>query len=172
MLYHAVAVANHHVIGKNNKLPWHFSSDLKFFKELTMGSTVIMGRKTYDSIGKPLPGRENFVLSKFRSVPGEGLKFFTSFDEALENVTTPDAFIIGGASLYEQTIDRVDGIYLTRIYGGYEGDAFYPAIPEFFQAKSTTPLVSDPKGPRLEVIYYENTIKAHAKIRTEADGEA
>ena len=64
MLYHIVAMANNRVIGKGNKLPWHFSSDMKHFKQRTMGSTVIMGRKTYESIGKPLPGRENFVLSR------------------------------------------------------------------------------------------------------------
>src|SRR3989338_1905532 len=111
-LYHVVAMANNRVIGKDNKLPWHFSTDLKFFKQLTTGSTVIMGRKTYESIGKPLPNRENFVLSRnpsyYHSERGEesqrsfapaglrmtqnaNLRFFSSFEEAVKNIKTENA---------------------------------------------------------------------------------
>ena len=121
-----VAMTEGRVIGKNNRLPWHFPADLKNFKKLTMGGTVIMGRKTFESIGKPLPGRDNFVVSHKPGPEGERLKFFPSPEEALVNIQTQKAFIIGGQSLYEQTLDRIDGIYLTLIEGTYEGDAFYP----------------------------------------------
>lgn len=164
MLYHVVAVALNGVIGKDNKLPWHIPADLKHFKELTAGSTVIMGRKTFDSIGRALPGRENFVLSKFRSVPGDNLRFFKSFDEALENVTTPDAYIIGGASLYQQTLNQIDGIYMTKIFKEYEGDTYYPPIPETFKLKSSKPLMGDPRGPAMEVQYYENVKTADRRV--------
>ncbi len=148
MLYHIVAVANNRVIGRQNRLPWHFSSDLKHFKQLTLGMTVIMGRKTFESIGKPLPGRKNFILSRS---PNAGsaqqsldLKFFNSLDEALKQVSTPDAFIIGGAEIYRQTIGQVDGIWLTRIEGNYEGDAFYPEIPAVFKETTRKTLQNNP----------------------------
>lgn len=155
MLYHVVAMADNRVIGKNNQLPWHFSADLKHFKQLTLGMTVIMGRKTFESIGKPLPGRQNFVLSRFPQPQIAGMdnapKFFLSLDEALKRIETPQAFIIGGADLYRQTIDRVDGIWLTRIEGNYDGDAFYPEIPPVFKENSRKTLQDNPK---IETILY------------------
>ena len=153
MIFHVVAMARNRVIGKNNKLPWHFSSDLKHFKELTTGSTVIMGRKTFESIGKPLPNRENFVLSRTQSgSPAPHLYFFNSIETALKNVQTENAFIIGGADLYGQTIDLVDGIYLTRIDADYDGDAHYPEIPECFDEVEIEKIQDDPK---IEVVFYE-----------------
>src|SRR3989338_8757032 len=101
-LYHVVAMAKNRVIGKDNKLPWHFSSDLKHFKQLTTGSTVIMGRKTFESIGKPLPGRENFVLSKsgwrktnsaLAGVLYGGVRVFDSLETAVKSVEPPNAYI-------------------------------------------------------------------------------
>ena len=158
MLYHVVAMAENQVIGKNNRLPWHFSSDLKYFKQLTIGQTVLMGRKTFESIGKPLPGRENFVLSHSEgaSPSPSNLKFFSSLDNALEHVETQKAFIIGGSSLYKQTIPRVDGIYMTQIHAHYEGDAFYPEIPPYFKEKSREKLQENLK---IELIFYENSKK-------------
>lgn len=156
MLYHVVAMADNRVIGKENRLPWHFSADLKHFKQLTLGMTVIMGRKTFESIGKPLPGRQNFVLSRSKKSAAASLNFFTSLDEALRHVETPDAFIIGGADLYRQTLDRVDGIWLTRIQGHYDGDAFYPDIPKHFKEISRAFLQ---ENPRLEIIFYKNSQK-------------
>ena len=159
-LYHVAAVAKNRVIGKNGKLPWHFPADLKHFKELTWGSTVVMGRKTFESLGKPLPGRENFVLSRSGpSTAGEArrdapatVRFFGSIPEALASVKTPKGYIIGGAEIFRQTLDQVDGLYLTRIDADYEGDAFYPEIPTFFKERKRTLLQ---ECPRLEVIYYE-----------------
>ncbi|MBI3312694.1 MAG: dihydrofolate reductase [Candidatus Omnitrophica bacterium] len=155
-LYHVVAMAKNRVIGKDNKLPWHFSSDMKHFKQLTTGSTVIMGRKTFESIGKPLPGRENIVLSTTPRKNSPDLQFAASLEEALKNVRTFQAYIIGGENLYRQTMDKVDGIYLTNIEGDYEGDAFYPEMPSYFKEKSKTLLQENPK---IEVIFYANTKK-------------
>ena len=132
MLYHIVAMARNRVIGKENKLPWHFSSDLKHFRQLTTAQTVIMGRKTFESLGKPLPNRENFVVSRSRGVGAEGLRFFNALEKAFEAVRTEDAFIIGGADIFRQTIEGINGIYVTLIDADYDGDAFYPPIPKFF----------------------------------------
>jgi len=154
MLYHAVATTKNRIIGKNNKLPWHFSSDLKHFKQLTTGQTIVMGRKTFESIGKPLPNRQNYVVSKLPREDKDGLRFFTSIDDALEEVPTPNCYIIGGASLYEQTINMIDGIYLTMINQDFEGDAYYPEIPKEFEERTRHQLQDD---PLLEVIFYENT---------------
>ena len=125
-LYHIVAMAPGGVIGKENRLPWHSSADLKHFKKLTLGSTVIMGRKTFESLGKPLPGRDNFILSHSEKKETAGAEFFHSLEEALKAVKTEKAFIMGGGELYRETLDRVNGIYLTQVAGKYEGDTFYP----------------------------------------------
>jgi dihydrofolate reductase len=151
--YHLVAYSNNHVIGKNNQLPWHFSVDLKHFKNLTMGHTIVMGRKTFDSIGKPLPGRANFVLSRSaRGGQSKNLKFFASISEALRNAKTEKVFIIGGEEVYRQTMDKIDGIYLTEVKGDYEGDVYYPAIPEGFKEISRERLKEE---KNLEFVFLE-----------------
>lgn len=174
-LFHVVAVAKNGVIGKEGKLPWHFSSDLKHFKQLTWGNTILMGRKTFQSLGKPLPGRENFVLTRSKGKGDSPLKgqvsfdsgqargpapttevhLFGSLDEALASVKTPNCYIIGGAEIFKQTIGQVDGIYLTHIEEEYEGDVTYPEIPAHFKEKERQKLQDH---PRLEVIFYENTL--------------
>jgi dihydrofolate reductase len=157
MLYHIVGVANNRVIGTANKLPWHFSKDLQHFKKMTTGQTVIMGLKTFESLGcKALPNRVNFILDHTGAKPYPDQTFFSTVDEALKNVRTERAFIIGGAQLYRTTIDRVDGIYLTRIHADFQGDVFYPEIPAAFEEKSRSTLQED---PLLEVIFYEKTKK-------------
>ena len=158
MLYHIVAVANNRVIGKGNQLPWHFSDDLKHFKKLTTGQTVIMGLRTFESLGgKALPNRTNFILDHTGAKPYPGQIFFSTVAEALKNVRTEHAFIIGGAQLYRTTIDRADGIYLTRIHADFEGDVFYPEIPPAFMEKSRSKLQDD---PLLEVVFYERSHEA------------
>lgn len=148
MIYHVVAMARNRVIGKANRLPWHFSADLQHFKKLTTGQTVLMGRKTYESIGKPFPHRENFVVS--RTI--DGCYVFPSIDSALKNVRTEHCYIIGGAQIFEQTLGLVHGIYLTRIDADYEGDAFYPEIPKNFAEQSREKLQDQ---PLIEVLFYE-----------------
>lgn len=150
-LYHIVAVARGGVIGKDGKLPWHFSADLKHFKKITMGSTLIMGRKTFESIGqKPLPGRENFVLSRHKKINAEHLHFFDSFEKALAKVKTEKAFIIGGGELFGETLSKIEGIFLTRIDADFGGDTFYPAIPRDFKEGKREILQGDPK---IEALY-------------------
>lgn len=151
-IYHVAAMAKNRVIGKDNKLPWHFPEDLKFFKQLTTGSTVIMGRKTFVSIGRPLPNRENFILSRSKQ-EAPGVTFFQSLEEAVGSAKTEKVFIIGGAELYKETIDAIDGIYLTRIDADYEGDAFYPEIPEDFREVEVVGLRES--GPQIQAVYFE-----------------
>ncbi len=156
-VYHVAAMAKNRVIGKDNKLPWHFPEDLKFFKQLTTGHTIIMGRKTYESIGRPLPNRTNFVLSRnAQNYPG--VQTFQSLDESLREVKTEKVFIIGGAELYKQTIDKADGIYLTRIDREYAGDAFYPEIPDSFDEVEIQGLRE--ADPKIEAVYYEKVDNA------------
>ena len=151
MIYHVVAVSKNGVIGKDGKLPWHFPADLKFFKNLTSGHTVVMGRKTFDSIGKALPNREKIVVSRRPQAPAPGVEFVTSIAAALGRVKKGDTFIIGGASIYKETLHAVDGIYLTSIGERYEGNAFYPGVPAGFQEISRTALG---ENPLIEVIRY------------------
>lgn len=162
-LFHVVGMAENRVIGKDNQLPWHFSADLKNFKALTLGQTLLMGRKTYESIGKPLPGRANFVLTRSSVTlcqqdvvqrdlpPATEIRFFASVEAALQAAKTPFVYIIGGEELFRQTLDQVDGIYLTRIPGTYPGDAFYPPIPARLELRERRPVPGD---DRLELLFY------------------
>lgn len=122
-----VAASENHVIGINNTLPWHLSEDLKRFKKLTMGSPIIMGRKTFESIGRALPGRDNIVITKNNAFNFEGIIKVNSIDEAIHKVkNSEEVFFIGGATIYEQIIDLVDRIYLTKVYSTIDGDTFFP----------------------------------------------
>lgn len=116
-------------IGKNNALPWHHPEDLKKFKEITQGKTVIMGRNTYESIGRPLPNRANIVISSkaMQSDYPEGVGIVRSLEYALSLCRNQDeVFIIGGQSLYEQALPLCDKLYLTHIEGEHDCDAFFP----------------------------------------------
>ena len=122
-----VAMSKNRVIGKDNKMPWHLSSDLKNFKKITIGKTIIMGRLTYDSIGKPLPERKNIVLS--RNLIDPDVFIFDNFEEVLNFTKDEDeVFIIGGQDIYSQTIDKVNKLYLTTIDANIEGDKYFPEI--------------------------------------------
>ena len=122
-----VAMTNNRVIGKDNEMPWHLSDDLKNFKKLTLGKTVIMGRLTYDSIGKPLPNRKNIVLS--RSLKDKKVNVLSNVEEALEVTSAEEeVFIIGGQDIYLQTIKKATKLYITMIDSEIEGDKFFPNI--------------------------------------------
>lgn len=126
-----VAIAENGVIGLNNRLIWRLSDDLKNFKALTYGHFIIMGRKTYESIGKPLPGRTNIILSKNRSYEAEGCVIVQSVDKALKysiSKNQEEVFIIGGAQIYKETLSIADKLYLTRVHASPEGDTFFPTI--------------------------------------------
>ena len=125
------AAANNNVIGNNNKLIWHIPKDLIRFKELTLNHAVIMGRKTFESLPNPLPNRLNIVVTRNINYNNNGIVVCKSIEEALthcKNDSQP--FIIGGGEIYKQTISIVDKIELTRVYKDYEGDTYFPEIPE------------------------------------------
>ncbi len=119
------------VIGKNGTLPWDIPEDLKVFREKTKGSAVIMGRKTYESIGKPLPQRENFVVSSTMD-PKEGIHVCRSLDQAVKEASTYSLpiFIIGGSGMYKAGLAFVDELYLSHIHKSYDGDTYFPEFNE------------------------------------------
>lgn len=125
------AMSENHVIGNKQKLPWHIPEDLKRFKQLTSGHPVIMGRKTFESIGcKPLKNRTNVVVSRTLNRSLEGVRVVLSVDEALKPFlnTSEEVFIAGGGSIYEETIGKCDIIYLTLVHKKVEGDAHFPIV--------------------------------------------
>lgn len=128
-----VAVSENNAIGINNELPWRLPEDLKFFKRTTMGKPVIMGRKTYESLGKPLPGRLNIVLSRSNEVKlPEGMVLCNNVDDATElagKENTEEIFIIGGGKIFEQSMPLADRLYITRVHTAISNaDAFFPDI--------------------------------------------
>ncbi len=129
-----VATDNNNAIGKENKLPWHLPADLKYFKGLTTNHCIIMGRKTYDSIGKPLPNRVNIVLSQDANYKNDQVVVRNSLEGALDYCKRwkqQEVFIIGGAQVYEQSLTIADNIYITKVNTTVEGaDAFFPKMPE------------------------------------------
>ena len=127
-----VAASDNNVIGKDGGLPWHVSSDLKLFKEITMGKPVIMGRRTWESLPKqPLPGRRNIVITRNPDYAADGADVAGSIHEALAMCEgEPEVSIIGGGQVYEQAMDRTDRIYLTRIHLTVDGDTFLPELPD------------------------------------------
>lgn len=123
-----VAVARNAVIGADNRLPWHLPDDLKYFKRLTTGHCVVMGRKTYDSIGRPLPNRKNVVITRQPGLRIEGAVVVHSLDDALEACgDDAEIFVIGGAEIFRQAMARTDRLYLTELQRDYEGDVLMPA---------------------------------------------
>ena len=129
-----VAVSENNVIGKNNALPWHLPSDMKHFRDTTMGHCVIMGRKNYDSIPlkyRPLEGRTNIVVTRKKEFSASSCIVVHSIQDALaeaEKKNETEVFVIGGADIYRQTIDIADKIYYTKIHHSFEGDAFFPNV--------------------------------------------
>jgi dihydrofolate reductase len=125
------AMDENRVIGYHNQLPWRLPEDLKFFKRVTMGHPIAMGRKTYDSIGKPLPGRENIVITRDENYNPEGCTVLHSIEEmiayAAEN-KSDEVFVIGGAEIFKEVLQRADKLYLTMIHHQFEGDTFFPVF--------------------------------------------
>ena len=124
------AIASNNVIGKENSLPWNIPEDLKRFKQMTSGHTILMGRKTFDSIGRPLPNRQNIVMTKDENFEREGIKVINDFYEALELIkeSNEDVFVIGGSKIYELFEPVANSLAITRILKDFEGDAFFPDI--------------------------------------------
>ncbi len=126
------AVAENNVIGRNGEIPWHSRAELKYFKITTMGNPIVMGRKTFESIGKALPGRKNVVITRnaelFKDI--EGIFTFSSLNDAVASLSEENEkiFIIGGSEIYNQAIDFADELLITRMPIEVEGDAFFPEI--------------------------------------------
>ncbi len=128
-----VAAAENNSIGKNNQLLWHLPNDLKFFKNTTWGMPVIMGRKTFEAVNKPLPGRINIVITRQPDWNVETLLVAGDLNDALKKATETnckEAFIIGGGEIYKQAMEIADKIYLTRVHAAIDGDTFFPAVDE------------------------------------------
>ena len=130
-----VAAAENGVIGKDNALPWHLPEDLRYFKRVTMGKPIVMGRKTFESIGRPLPGRTNIVITRDRDWVADGVKVAHSLDEAITLAAdvglidgVEELMVIGGAEIYAAALPQADRLYLTQVDAEVEGDAWLPEI--------------------------------------------
>ncbi|MEM1114105.1 MAG: dihydrofolate reductase [Pseudomonadota bacterium] len=130
-----VAVAENGVIGRNNALPWHLPQDLRYFKQVTLGKPVVMGRKTWESIGRPLPGRSNIVISRDPDYSAEGVSVVASLDLALslaEDIALIDGadelMVIGGAAIYAEALPRAQRLYVTEVHAEVPGDAYLSGL--------------------------------------------
>lgn len=133
-----VAVAENGVIGKDNQLPWHLPNDLKYFKNLTWAMPILMGRKTFESIGKPLPGRKSIVITHNKDWKHEGVEAVHNIEEAIDAAKSfgaKEIFIIGGAQIFASAMPKASRIYLTRIHQVFEGDVFLSPVDEMVWKK-------------------------------------
>jgi dihydrofolate reductase len=144
-----VAMSLNRVIGKNNKLPWHLPEDLRWFKRLTTGNVIIMGRKTWESIGKPLPNRENIVLTR-SAIPIPGVRTIHSLAELDPSADNRDYFIIGGAEVFQATLNACSDVYLTLVKREIEGDVFLPAFEDEFGLVATLQ-----QTPEFAILHYK-----------------
>lgn len=146
-----VAMAENRVIGNKNQLPWRLPADLKHFKTITMGHPIIMGRKTYASIGKALPGRTNIVITRDAQFAAPGCKVATSIDEAIqyaEQEKTQIIYIIGGAEIYNQSFAKLARIYLTIVHHEFAGDVYFPELkPDEWQVVEREDFAADELNP-------------------------
>ena len=126
-----VAAAENNAIGYKNKLLWHMPADLKYFKKTTMGHTVIMGRKTYESVGKPLPGRRNIIITRQKDYTAPGTQIVHSLKQAIALCDRQEeSFIVGGAEIYAEALGYTDRIYMTLIYAEFQADTFFPPVDQ------------------------------------------
>lgn len=151
MISFIFAMDENRVIGKGNELPWHLPEDLKFFKRTTMGHPIIMGRKTFESIGRPLPGRENIILTRNKDFQYEGCTVFNSIEELLDHCakyTEKEFFVIGGGDIFEKLFPYANRLYMTYIYHQFEGDTHFPFLDmNEWKLVSVTQGKTDEKNP-------------------------
>jgi dihydrofolate reductase len=161
-IVHVVAMDQQRCIGKNNDLPWHISADLKHFKEITQGGVVVMGRKTLESMGRTLPKRVNWVITRDSNWSFEGTKVAHSIEDALAQAVAdvkasekPDAiFVIGGGEIFKQTMNIADCLELTHVELDVQGDAYYPEIPVEFKKVASEQHIDDKTGIAFEFATY------------------
>ena len=151
-----VAYAENRTIGRENTLPWKLAGDLAHFKRTTLGHPIIMGRKTWDSLGRPLPGRRNIVISRDGSKAAQGAEFVTSLAEALKRLSPNEhAYIIGGAQIYQQALPLVDHVVATEVKALVEGDAFFAAL-DTSQWKEVSRVSQPPEnGLAYDIVQYD-----------------
>ncbi|MBI3192592.1 MAG: dihydrofolate reductase [Pedosphaera parvula] len=144
------AMSENRVIGRGNQIPWHLPEDFKWFKRMTTGNIIVMGRKTFESIGKPLPNRETIVLSR-SGFAHPGVRTVAELDEISLAGETRDIFICGGAQIYAQTLPRCSDLYLTRVKRTMAGDAFFPPFEDQFD-----PVEEILDRPEFRIVHYRN----------------
>jgi dihydrofolate reductase len=150
-----VAISKNRIIGDSNKLIWHLPADLKRFKEITGGHSIVMGRKTYESIGRPLPNRRNIIITRDINYEVEGCEVVNSVEEALL-LTGSDCFIIGGGEIYKQTLHLSDQIYMTIVDEEFEGDTTFPELSNSWYISSKEDHIADEKNPyNYSFLFYE-----------------
>jgi dihydrofolate reductase len=156
-----VAMAANRVIGEANGMPWRLPGEQKYFKAVTMGKPMIMGRKTWESIGRPLPGRANIVVTR-GDMAAEGVTVVHDLHEALKVARaiaagneTDEITVIGGGNIYEQALPLADRIYLTEIHADFDGDTFFPPLGENWREVSRTPGTPPEGGPTYDFVIYE-----------------
>lgn len=161
MISIVVAMDKNRVIGKNNQLPWHLPADLAFFKKVTMGKAIVMGRKTHESIGRPLPGRENIILTKNKDYQAEGCTIIHSIDDVfdLEKTENGEVCVIGGAEIFKEVLNCSDRLYITEIDHEFEGNTFFPPLKD-----SDWMLVSKEKGPKDEKNPYDYYFVTYERV--------
>ena len=145
------------VIGFNNDLPWHIPEDLAYFKAKTMGKAMIMGRKTYDSIGRPLPGRQSIVITRNKEFSAEGVVVVHDLKEAIEQAKdyAEEVMVIGGAEIFRIAMGIADRLYITYIQSEYEGDTFFPSYGPEWKLVSTTKEMISKNGTAYSYLIYE-----------------
>jgi dihydrofolate reductase len=150
------AMDENRAIGRNNQLPWHLPEDLKYFKRVTMGKPIAMGRKTYDSIGRPLPGRENIVITRSQGITIEGCTVIHDVNDLLKR-DDEELFVIGGAEIFKEIIPFADRLYVTEIREEFEADTFFPEYNlSDWELIESTPGMKDEKNPyNYEFLVYQ-----------------
>jgi dihydrofolate reductase len=161
-----VAMCENRVIGRDGGMPWHLPGDLKYFKSITMAKPIIMGRRTFQSIGRPLPGRSNIVITRDNSYAPEGVTVVHTLDDALAEAETQarnagldEIMIIGGGQIYAESLARADKIYLTEIHATIDGDTVFPELPpaEWREVSRVSDPDSKQGDPRCSFVILERT---------------
>ncbi len=151
------AIGENRELGKDNQLPWHLSADLKYFREQTKGKPVIMGRKTYESIGRPLPMRENIIISHNPDYKAEGCHSCTSLDKAIslaKSFSAEEVMVIGGGQIYTESLKFADRLYITEVHKSVDADAFFPDFDKnSWHEKSRIP--QEENGTTFDFVIYE-----------------
>jgi dihydrofolate reductase len=156
MISFVVAMDENRAIGKDNDLPWYLPNDLKHFKKTTMGKPIVMGRKTYESIGKPLPGRENIVVTRDHSYEAEGTTIVHAVDEVLQ-IDAEEICVIGGSEIFKQLLPVADRLYITEIHHTFDADTYFPELNdnEWKEVSRTAGIVDEKNKYAHEFVVYE-----------------